>query len=164
MPDDSAADDALDQLHELMHHYRSQMQGLARDDADGLGPMEARALGYFARHPDATASDLVQHARRDKAQVTRLVQLLVERGLLVALADPADRRSRRLRLTDAGLAMQARMLAHRQRLARQLVTGFTSTELGSLLSMMTRLRHNFAPAPSPAEASGQGDADSVPGP
>ncbi|HSI57288.1 MAG TPA: MarR family transcriptional regulator [Ideonella sp.] len=139
-------DDALDHLHELMHQYRSHMHGLTRDDDNGLGPMEARALGFFARHPDATATELVQHSRRDKAQITRLVKLLLERGLLEVVPDPADRRSKRLRLTEAGRAVQRKMQQHRKRLAEQLVAGFSERELTQLLGLMKRLRENFKPA------------------
>jgi len=142
-PPTAPADDALELLHELMHQYRSHMHGLTRDHADGLGPMEARALGFFARHPDATATELVQHARRDKAQITRLLKLLLDRGLLEAVPDPADRRSKRLRLTDAGRSVQRKMQQHRKRLAQQLVAGFDAQELNHLLAVMARLRDNF---------------------
>jgi DNA-binding MarR family transcriptional regulator len=138
-------DQALDQLHELMHRYRAQMHGLAREVDDGLAPMEARALGFFARHPEATSSDLVAHAHRDKAQVTRLVKLLESRGLLESVADPADRRTRRLRLTEAGRSVQRRMVQQRKRLAERLVAGFSEPELSQLLGLLQRLQDNFGP-------------------
>lgn len=138
-------DQALDHLHELMHRYRAQMHALANEVDDGLAPMEARALGFFARHPESTATELVAHARRDKAQVTRLVKMLEARGLLQAVPDPADRRTRRLRLTDAGRSVQRRMAQQRKRLAERLVAGFSEPELAQLLGLLQRLQDNFAP-------------------
>jgi glyoxylase-like metal-dependent hydrolase (beta-lactamase superfamily II) len=46
--------DVLERLHALMHLYKRRMHAAARDGAGGLAPMEARALRFFARHPDTT--------------------------------------------------------------------------------------------------------------
>lgn len=149
-------DQALDHLHELMHRYRAQMHAMAREVDDGLAPMEARALGFFARHPEATSTDLVAHARRDKAQVTRLIKLLEARGLLEAVPDPADRRTRRLRLTEAGRGVQRRMAQQRRRLAEQLVAGFSERELAQLMGLLQRLQDNFGPPQGEEEGAAGG--------
>ena len=109
--------EVLDRLHTLMHGLRRHLQEAVREDGEGLGPMEARCLGYFMRHEGATQSDLVQHAGRDKAQIARIVKALHERGLLQSTPDPDDGRCQRVTLTEQGRSMQRTMQLRRQRAA-----------------------------------------------
>src|SRR3954468_12436195 len=103
---DTHLDGVLDLIHTIMHQFRSQQFQALREDSYDLTPMESRVLGFFERHPGGTQSDLARHSGRDKAQVTRLIAGLRERGLLQGEADAADRRNTRLSLTATGLAAQ----------------------------------------------------------
>lgn len=143
-------DHLLEQLHTLMHAFKSQMHHAARAGGQGLAPMEARALNFFARTPGATASDLVNHSGRDKAQVTRLVKTLLEHGLVAAAADPADRRCVRITPTDAGRAMQRTMLQQRKRWAAQLVKDFDAADRADLADLLGRMLGNIRLQTDPA--------------
>lgn len=127
---------ALDQMHTLMHRIKRRMQQATQAAcvAEGLVlvPMEARTLGFFARHPGATAQDLVEHAGRDKAQVARLVKGLVERGLLAATPDADDRRRQTLTLTAAGRRFERRMAAERRRIEQVVLAGLGEADLAQL--------------------------------
>lgn len=132
-------DEVLEALHALMSRFKAHMHHAPRDRGGGIGPMEARALGYFARHPGSSASDLVAHSGRDKAQITRLVQLLLERGLLVREPDPADGRRHRLVLTDAGRAAQRATHKQRLRFAAALTADLSQQEQEQLLGLLRRM-------------------------
>lgn len=136
-------DEVLQAIHEVMHLYRSQQFRALRDAEHGVTHMEGRALGFFARHPGATLSELVAHAGRDKGQLARLVGGLRERGLLEARVDEADRRNQRLYLTAAG--EQAQQALHREgrKTAAAAVRGFTAEESRQLLDLLARLRANL---------------------
>lgn len=149
----STRDEVIDQLADLTHLFKSRLrhavqQGqLGQQDGAGLAPMEAKVLMFFARHPGATASDLALHSGRDKAQVTRLVQLLVDRGLLRREPDPADRRQQRLTPTAEGMALQRVLQRERQKLGQAMVKGLSGDELDQLSTLLHRLRDNLAPPP-----------------
>lgn len=129
----------LDRLHTLMHRVKGRMHRAARDESDRLAPMEARALAYFARHPGSSQSALVLHAGRDKAQIARIVKLLVERGLLQAEPDPQDRRSLRLDVTEAGRAMQRRMHRQRVQIEAELLDVLSEAQRRQLLALLDRV-------------------------
>ena len=74
----------LELIHTVMHLYRGSQFRAQRDSDGGVSPMESKVLGFFARHPGATQSELVEHSRRDKGQLARLISGLKERGLLEA--------------------------------------------------------------------------------
>jgi DNA-binding MarR family transcriptional regulator len=138
-------EDVMDHLHALMHLFKSSMRQALAGSQDGVGPMEARALGFFARHPGSTQSELVEHSGRDKAQIARLIKLLLERGLLEGTPDERDRRATRLSMTEAGRTLQRSLQQHRKRLATRLTTGLSAEEHAQLLQLLQRLRANVEP-------------------
>ena len=68
----SKDDEVLEALHAVMHAFRSRQHRQLRDSVQEVGPMEIRALRFFARHPGATQRELVAHSGRDKGQIARL--------------------------------------------------------------------------------------------
>ena len=130
-------------MHAIVHLYRSrQLRGL-RGGPHELAHMEMKALGYFARHPGATQSDLVAHSGRDKAQVARLIRALREAQLLEAAADEQDRRSTRLSLSAAGHEVFEDL--HRQSGAVSAVAlaGLSGDEQAQLMGLLARVRANL---------------------
>jgi DNA-binding MarR family transcriptional regulator len=136
-------DDVLEAIHGVMHLARAQQYRALRDGLDGLTHMDGKVLGYFARHPGSTQSDLAAHSGRDKGQLARLVGGLRERGLLEAQEDATDRRSLRLTLTDAGRALQQTLQRRRRRQAEVAVNGLSADERRQLLGLLARIRGNL---------------------
>ena len=136
-------DDVFEHLHALMHLFKHQLHRASGPADAGLAPMEARALGFFARNPGSTATELAQHAQRDKAQITRVLQGLLERGLLEREPDAADRRSHHLRLSDAGRTLQRAQQQQRRRLADKMVSGLSIADRATLMALLERLRANL---------------------
>ena len=130
-------------IHEIMHLYRAQQYRSLRATPHELTHMENRALGYIARHPGATQRDLVQRSGRDKAQVTRLVQGLREKGLVEVRADELDRRSTRLYLSADGSAVHAELHGHGLALASQALAGLDAAERAQLEALLGRVQESL---------------------
>lgn len=87
------------------------------------------------------------HSGRDKAQLARLIKSLRERGLLIGDADENDRRNIRLRLSDAGQAVQHALHQRARRLGAQAVAGLSGEEHRQLIALLERVQRNLeAPA------------------
>lgn len=140
---DAASGDVLEAVHSLMHLYRGLQFRAGRDAPQALTHMESKVLGFFARHPGATQSELAAHAGRDKGQLARLVAGLRERGLLEAHADEADRRSVRLQLTAEGQAADQARRRRGKRLSAAAVQGLSEAEQRQLLALLARVRANL---------------------
>lgn len=138
-----SAQDVFESIHAIMHLFRArQMRAPAAQEAE-LTHMEGKVLGFFARQPGATLSDLVAHSGRDKAQLTRLIKALRDKDLLVAETDAVDRRQTRLRPSPAGEALHAsyrRVAAEAATLALQ---GVSEAERANLLAVLERVRTNL---------------------
>jgi len=70
---------------------------------------QAFALHELDTDPPLSQRDLAERLRLEKSTVSRLAAELERKGLLARERDPANRRLYRLRLTDDGRALHARM-------------------------------------------------------
>lgn len=139
----AGADDLLDALHALMHLLRARQHQALRDGEQDLTPLEARVLGFFARRPGATQSELAEHSGRDKGQLARIVNALRERGWLEAHADENDRRVTRLHLSERARAQHQAVQRERRRLAEASLAGLAAAERAQLRSLLERMRANL---------------------
>jgi len=87
-------------------------------DEHGLGRAHQRSLYFIARRPDLTVSTLITLLGITKQSLGRVLDELVERGLVQASPGLRDRRQRLLRLTAAGEAVENKLFeAMRERMA-----------------------------------------------
>ena len=135
--------EVLERVHAIMHLYRSAQQRGLRAGPHDLAHMEIKVLGFFARRPGATQSDLAAHSGRDKAQLARLIRGLRDRGLLDAAADETDKRSTRLSLSSAGKEMFAALHRHDGALAEAALAGIAEGDRATLLDLLERVRANL---------------------
>jgi DNA-binding MarR family transcriptional regulator len=85
-------------------------------------------------------SELNRHVLLSQPALSRLVDRLAERGLLQRQPDPADGRSVRLTLTDAGRALQRQIgRRHARRVARALTAALSPGELRQLETIGRKL-------------------------
>jgi len=137
------AEAVLDLVHTVMHQFRSTQYQVLRDNAHDVTHMESKVMGFFARHPGSTLSDLVSHSGRDKAQLAKLVKGLRERALLDAETDADDRRSVRLRLSVTGHAVQKALHAEARVLNERAVDGLSAQEQAQLVALLARVKANL---------------------
>lgn len=137
------AEAVFEAIHTVMHLYRSRQYRAMRDDAQELTHMEHKAMGFFARYPGATQSDLVAHSGRDKAQLARLIKGLKDRGLLEAEPDAADRRNVHLRLSCTGEQLFAVAREHAREVADLGVAGLSVPQCVALLDALAVVRQNL---------------------
>jgi len=140
-------EEVLDILSAVIWGVKAHMHQALREDDDGITPMEMRALNYIAKHPGAAQVALVQDSGRDKAQITRTIKQLLERGLLRRTEDPADRRSHHLDLTDAGRAVHRKIQKHRKQLAARLVGDFDLQQREQVVALLQRMQRNLDDTP-----------------
>jgi DNA-binding MarR family transcriptional regulator len=138
-----ASTEVLEAVHAVMHQLRARHHRDLRDAELGVTPMEARVLGFFARQPGATLTELAEHAGRDKGQLARLVQGLRDRGLLEAETDAHDRRLTRLSPSPPARSLLDALQRQRRRQAEAAVAGFSSEDCDTLLALLARVRSNL---------------------
>ena len=84
----------------------SRMARRLRQEAGaGLSPSQTAALVTIERHGPLTPSELAERERVQRPTVTRVLARLEEAGLVARAADPQDRRSSLVSISDDGRAL-----------------------------------------------------------
>ena len=86
-----------------------------------------------------TQKDIVERAEFDKGQVSRIVERLVNEGLLVSESDSEDKRVLNLHLTNAGREMMSRLIPVMRQRRSHLISPFSDKELATLFDFLDRL-------------------------
>jgi len=96
---------------------------LRQQSAEGLTPSQISALSSIERHVAVTPSELAALERIQRPSATRLLNGLMDAGLITRQADSSDRRVARLSLTREGVAVLKRGRSRKNAyLARKLRT------------------------------------------
>ncbi|EYT79898.1 MarR family transcriptional regulator [Streptomyces sp. Tu 6176] len=103
----------------------------------------AAVLTLLGRHGDMRMSKLAELLAVDLSVTSRHVAHVAARGWIDRLPDPADKRSRILRLTPAGNDRLDDLSRRTTHLLAERLSDWTDDEVGQLIRLMTRLRDSF---------------------
>lgn len=145
------------QYEELVRQFSAF--GAVKREMNRLMPADchggsAAVLTLLGRHGDMRMSRLAELLSVDMSVTSRHVTHLAERGWIERSPDPADKRSRILRLTPAGQDRLDELFRRTTELLAERLGDWSDEEVGRLTQLMARLRDSFgegrtAPRPAP---------------
>lgn len=153
-PQDPGSSETINALRE---HLQLLMRRLGRlenhqDEAgESITTSHAEALmvllGFHVQGKKPTLSDMVEHLRIDKSNVTRLCQRMKTDGYIHIERDPDDRRAKRITLSSEGLELAEHVNAQSLTRFSTFLETFSEEERTNLLGCMgmlnTRLEEMF---------------------
>ena len=144
-------------LSDQMPRFMRLIHGIkAQHTAEGGRDRAALVLLFpLDRLGPLRQSELAEVLHADPSTVSRHVTLLVERGLVVRVADENDGRASRLVLTDAGRAQLDQLRGERVAYLRTVTADWTDDELATFTDLFERLLNDVAatlPTDSPASS------------
>ncbi len=104
----------------------------------GLGLAEYRILTVLEDGESPSIREIATKSQIDKAQVTRCMSALVQRGLVTQAVDARDRRLRSITLTKAGRSLLATMWPFNKDRNERLERSVTKSELDTLWKVLDR--------------------------
>jgi DNA-binding MarR family transcriptional regulator len=108
--------------------------------AEDLSAAEINALANLGEGGTLSVRELSDRTGFRASTVTGILDRLENRGYLTREPDPADRRSFRLPLTEAGQAVAARVLTAIADLERDALAGLSATQIAGYHAVVTALR------------------------
>jgi DNA-binding MarR family transcriptional regulator len=150
-------DTGLHALSEQMPRFMRLIHGIkAQHTAEGGRDRAALVLLFpLDRLGPLRQSALAELLHADPSTVSRHVTLLVERGLVVRVADESDGRATRLVLTEAGRAQLDQLRGERVAYLRTVTADWTDADLLTFTELFERLLNDVAatlPTDSPASS------------
>ncbi|MFE9766697.1 MarR family winged helix-turn-helix transcriptional regulator [Streptomyces sp. NPDC005808] len=133
--------------YEELARQLSAIGAVKRDLARILPPDcpagSAAVLTLLGRYGEMRMSRLAELLAVDMSVTSRHVAHVADRGWIGRSPDPADRRSRILRLTPAGHERLDELSRRTSRLLADRLSGWSDDEVGLLIHLMGRLRESF---------------------
>lgn len=129
----------ISKTNQLMRNYFNKMI-----KANGLDATVEQwaTLTVVYRFPGISQSDIAQRSRKDKTNVTRMLDLLEKKGYVGRQDDKHDRRMYNIHLTASGEDIVHRVFAVAEEVNRVSCESFEPEEVELLKSMLARLYHN----------------------
>jgi MarR family transcriptional repressor of emrRAB len=130
-------------LCRLLMHIGREMAAMFEQQIRpfGLAEAEFRVLTTLFSQPDGAAhpSDLCVRASQSPANMSRISDALVNRGLITRFSSVHDRRRMVLRITEEGEQFVRQLLPKLFVPLRALLTGFPEAELRQMTAQLKRL-------------------------
>lgn len=134
-------------VHEVAFRlsYDMSLQIAPRLDKVGadLAPQQLRTMRLIWSGDNITLVDIAKMLKRDKAQVVRLVDSLETAGMVVRKPNPADGRSKILKLTPKGNGLFSKIEKIESQFSKQLISGISSSDLQTFFEVSDKLSENL---------------------
>lgn len=137
---EEAALDVLETIPLVMRVMRAEMR---RHRQAGLSVPQFRALAFTRRQPGASLNSLAEHLGLTPASTSKMVDGLVERGLLERKTSLEDRRRITLTLTPSGYAVWEESFQSTQAYIAKRLAQLSEAEREKLQGSMQMLRPLF---------------------
>jgi DNA-binding MarR family transcriptional regulator len=141
----------LDTVPMVMWAIRAEMRS---HRTAGLSVPQFRTLAFLDQHGGASLSEAAEHLGLTLSSTSRLVDLLVERGLATRQEDANDRRRLVLHLTEPGRAVLAVVYTATQHYLEERLASLSPEQCALVTAAMGYLRLVFGlPVPEQAAAA-----------
>ena len=134
-------------LDDMLLYVLWQLQAAARrpvvrlcEAEFGITRREWRMLAQLADSEGMPSSALAERAALDRAQTSRAVSALVQKGLVARTPRPGNRREVLLHLTERGRALYAALLPRVAAINQELLSVLSASEVATLELLVQRLR------------------------
>ncbi len=130
------------QISNLIHRRILSGQSSEEDAVAGSGGW---ILGYLDRHNDEDVfqRDLEEKFCMRRATVSKMIQLMEQKGLIERQSVAHDARLKKLILTEKGRARNQEMIAEFDRLEREMTEGIPPEKLSTFFEVCGMLRANL---------------------
>lgn len=129
-------------LNDTARLYRRAFNARVRDS--GITALQWRLITYLKRHEGIRQGPLAELIEVEPITLSRMVDRLVEAGLVERRADPADRRAWRLYLTERAAELLGGIRPAVEALNDEALEGLSAAERDRLLDLVERVRANLS--------------------
>jgi len=108
-----------------------------------ITPEQFRVLTHLWRNDQCTQQQLAECTNRDRANVTRIIDILEREGIVERRDHEADRRAFRIALTDKGKALEAEAIACGELAIQDALAGVPREEVETCTRVLKQIITNL---------------------
>jgi len=136
-------------VHHLMYAFRQLLSEQCAESGYAITSDELAVLMITAQGQGETGlkqTDIAATLAKDKAVITRLVNSLLKKGLLIRAVDSHDRRAVRVSLSASGTDAVAHLRPQLEQLLRKIYQDIDQQEFDTTRDVLTRILNNVSSA------------------
>ena len=133
-------------MEQAIKAYRKLCQQNIAKVIDNLTVDQALALLVLDQHPTLSQHEIAELVFKDKASITRIIELLVQKGLVTRAIHATDRRKFDLRITPQGRETIAQLGGTIRLNQQTALAGLSETELAQFYATLQKIIANCSPA------------------
>ncbi|WP_256384136.1 MarR family winged helix-turn-helix transcriptional regulator [Photobacterium toruni] len=133
----------LDNLFQLVHALKRQLHEQIEHLDLGITPMHVRVIKIIHKMTPCTAVDIATVLERDKAQITRLVNTLIDKELITKIANPIDKRSSYLCITDSGMEIVKQLTVIDNTMQEKITINISLDEIAVFQQLADKMTNNL---------------------
>ncbi|WP_031569242.1 MarR family winged helix-turn-helix transcriptional regulator [Rheinheimera texasensis] len=130
-------------LFQVLQNYKTALQRGFKSHQLALSALDAKILKLIAHQGINTPQMLAQYSGRDKAQVTRLLSDMEQRGLIEKVPHPTDKRSVCLVLSADALELIAHIRQIDAAISSQMLAGLDQAQQQTLSLLLQKIADNL---------------------
>lgn len=131
-------------VYRLNQLFRAALYRAFQAEGHAMTPEQWIVLVRLWQDDGATQTELGESTLKDKATLSRILDVMERNGLVVRRLDPVDGRSRRVHLTRAGKDLRASFTPIVRALVERIEAGVSAGDLEITRRTMLRLEANLA--------------------
>ncbi len=131
-------------VYRLNQLFRAALYRAFEAEGHAMTPEQWIVLVRLWQDDGATQSELVESTLKDKATLSRILDVMERNGLVLRRLDPVDARSRRVHLTRAGKDLRASFMPIVRATVERIEAGIPEADLEVARRTMLRLEANLA--------------------
>jgi len=130
-------------LFDLMFLIQIEMKKVVKNTDEDLSPIEILVLRTLVEDGETTQQQLAQSLAKDKSQVTRLIQSLEKKKLILKHRNINDKRSFVVSAKNNVKEKMEEFIAHEKKLVQSILKGASSKEKDNMQSLLKLMRDNL---------------------
>ncbi|EGU42346.1 MULTISPECIES: MarR family winged helix-turn-helix transcriptional regulator [Vibrio] len=134
---------SLESIFRLVHSLKRKMSEQIESLDSEIAPMNIRVMKIITKKSPCTAIDIAHFLNRDKAQVTRLVNALINQELVKKSPNPEDKRSQLLVLTNKGEDIMTKVSNIDREMLQRMTKGMNEDELEQFSQIASKMAQNL---------------------
>ncbi|WP_191600872.1 MarR family winged helix-turn-helix transcriptional regulator [Marinomonas algicola] len=127
----------------LAHAIKQQLSHQLESQDLGIASMHVRVLKVIGKSNASTAKEIAELFKRDKAQITRLINQLIDQGIVQRKPNPDDKRSQLLELTSSGQALQEILRTLSDEMESKMTQGIEAEDLATFTKVAQNMTKNL---------------------
>jgi DNA-binding MarR family transcriptional regulator len=128
-------------FHDIAHLIRLRIDEMLKPY--DLTRLKWLSIGILSQNEGLTQTGLAERLELKAAATGKLVDRLVERGLVERRSDPDDRRAHRLFATKKSLALLTELEPLGENIRDHVLANLTEQEIGTLSSVLQKIKSNL---------------------